>query len=70
VVKMARLPKAFYMFSAVPIKILRAFFTMNENSILKFMWRQKRPLIARAILSKSTMLEVSQYPTSNYTTEP
>jgi hypothetical protein len=28
--------------------------------------KHKRPQIAKAILSKSPMLELSQYPTSNY----
>jgi hypothetical protein len=32
--------------------------------------QKKRPQIAKAILSKTSILEPSQYPTSNYYTNP
>ena len=57
IVKMTILPNIIYRFSAIPIKLPMAFFTKLEQKNSQFVWKHKRPQIAKTNLRKKNGIE-------------
>jgi hypothetical protein len=61
-VKMAVLPKAIYRLSAIPIKVPTQFFKHMGRAMLNFIWKNKKPRIAKTILNNKRISGRNRHP--------
>ena len=62
IVKMSLLPNEVYRFNVIPIKLPMAFSTELEQKISQFIWKHKRPQIAKAVLQKKNGVRGTNLP--------